>query len=180
MKQAMKTNYICPIAPTLCIDNVDIEPKVHDLSVGNHSHTYRGTWGYIHLPDLDSVKTLDSYELTLSAYQDPIHNLDFLVIEPRMFLLTAKEVESNVAVWKSQIAKVLMNYQAEPANITKATPTKPPPLEQISRKKPEIHMLKLMVWHSYGDQTDETSLRREHSTRGWWECEQKNNSRMGK
>ncbi|POW10466.1 hypothetical protein PSTT_06094 [Puccinia striiformis] len=143
-KKAMETTSSCPIAPTLCIDNLDFEQKVHDLSVGNRSHTYRGTWGYIHLPDLELVKTLDASELTLSAYQEAIRNLDSLEIEPKMFLPTAKEVASNVAVWKSQIARVLMNYLAEPADIAQATPTKPPPVEQIDHKKPELHMLKLM------------------------------------
>ncbi|KAI7958836.1 hypothetical protein MJO28_002627 [Puccinia striiformis f. sp. tritici] len=143
-KKAKETTSSCPIAPTLCIDNLDIEQKVHDLSVGNRSHTYRGTWGYIHLPDLELVKTLDASELTLSAYQEAIRNLDSLEIEPKMFLPTAKEVASNVAVWKSQIARVLMNYLAEPADIAQATPTKPPPVEQIDHKKPELHMLKLM------------------------------------
>ncbi|KAH9445354.1 hypothetical protein Pst134EA_031337 [Puccinia striiformis f. sp. tritici] len=97
-KKAMETTSSCPISPTLCIDNLDIEQKVHDLSVGNRSHTYRGTWGYIHLPDLELVKTLDASELTLSAYQEAIRNLDSLEIEPKMFLPTAKEVASNVAV----------------------------------------------------------------------------------
>ncbi|KNE91689.1 hypothetical protein PSTG_14908 [Puccinia striiformis f. sp. tritici PST-78] len=49
-------------------------------------------------------------------------------------------------MWLSGRARLLefLNYLAKPANITKATPTEPPPLEQIDHKKPEIHMLKLM------------------------------------
>ncbi|POW00018.1 hypothetical protein PSHT_13257 [Puccinia striiformis] len=89
LKIAMAKDPRCPIAPSLCIDNLDIEKKVHDLSGGKRSHTYRGTWGYIHLPDQQLVSTLNSSELTLSAYQEAIRNLDALVIEPWMFLPTA-------------------------------------------------------------------------------------------
>ncbi|KAH9443844.1 hypothetical protein Pst134EB_026235 [Puccinia striiformis f. sp. tritici] len=144
LKEAMSANPGRRIAPLLCIDNLDIEQKVHDLSVGNRSHTYRGTWGYVHLPDLELVNTLDASELTLTAYQDAIRQLDSLVIKPKMFFPTAEENESNVAVWKSQIATVLLKYLAEPENPAKATPTEPPPVEQINHKKPELHMLKLM------------------------------------
>ncbi|KAH9443423.1 hypothetical protein MJO29_008185 [Puccinia striiformis f. sp. tritici] len=132
LKIAMAKDPRCPIAPSLCIDNLDIEQKVHELSVGKRSHTYRGTWGYIHLPDQQLVSTLNSSELTLSAYQEAIRNLDALVIEPWMFLPTAKEKDSNVAVWKSQIARVLLKYLADPVDISKATPTEPPPVEQIN------------------------------------------------
>jgi hypothetical protein len=93
-----------PMVPSICIDNLDMEQKVHDLSVGNQSHTFRGTWGYIHIPNKDFMKTLDSSQLTMSAYQESIRGLESLVIKPAMLLPTAKENKTSVAVWKSQIA----------------------------------------------------------------------------
>ncbi|PLW28430.1 hypothetical protein PCANC_20815 [Puccinia coronata f. sp. avenae] len=66
--------------------NLDMEQKVHDLSVGNRSHTFR-----------ESIRGLES-----------------LVIEPAMLLPTAKENITSVAVWNSQIARVLMNQLTVP------------------------------------------------------------------
>ncbi|PLW57432.1 hypothetical protein PCANC_01769 [Puccinia coronata f. sp. avenae] len=124
--------------------NLDMEQKFHDLSVGNRSHTFRGTWGYIHIPNKDFMKTLDSSQLTMSAYQESIRGLESLVIEPAMLLPTAKENKTSVAVWKSQIARVLMNQLTVPKDKKKSILTFPPPVEKITPVIPEIYMLKLM------------------------------------
>ncbi|KAA1106873.1 hypothetical protein PGTUg99_024611 [Puccinia graminis f. sp. tritici] len=51
---------------------------------------------------------------------------------------------SEVEVWKSQIARFLMDYIALPLDKSKLMPTEPAVIDQISAKKPTIHMLKLM------------------------------------
>jgi hypothetical protein len=92
IKKDMAINKSCPIAPTICIDNIDMEQRVHDLSVGNRSKTFRGTWGYIHLPNASFLRTLDPEELTLAAYHDSIKKARAFSIEPKHFMPNAQGV----------------------------------------------------------------------------------------
>ena len=70
--------------------------------------------------------------------------LPSLQIEPYMFMPTQESEQSYQCVWKSQIATVLYNYVAIPNDLQDTIPRQPPPVEQISRLAPHIHMLKLM------------------------------------
>ncbi|POW15911.1 hypothetical protein PSTT_01799 [Puccinia striiformis] len=144
LKPVMSWQRGCPIAPTICIDNIDMEQHVHDISVGNRSNTFRGTWGYIHVPDPALLQTLNLEDLTLKAYLDSLERARDFTINPLHFMPTCEARESEVDVWKSQIAKVLMEHLAVPSDRSKAISTSPQALDQISHTKPTIHMLKLM------------------------------------
>ncbi|POW23086.1 hypothetical protein PSHT_00587 [Puccinia striiformis] len=151
IKKAMAVRSNCPIAPTICIDNIDMEERVHDLSVGNRSHTYRGTWGYVHVPNPTLIQSLNWDDLSLDSYQKSIEKFKNFSIEPAHFMPTAEARESEIDVFKSQIARVLLKHLAIPSNKSKAIPTNPPTLDQISHEKPTIHMLKLMDAPMDGD-----------------------------
>jgi hypothetical protein len=58
LRLVMASSKKSPMVPSICIDNLDMEQKVHNLSVGNRSHTFQGTWGYIHIPKADFMKML--------------------------------------------------------------------------------------------------------------------------
>ncbi|OAV96595.1 hypothetical protein PTTG_26274 [Puccinia triticina 1-1 BBBD Race 1] len=133
-----------PVAPTICIDNIDMVEKVHALSVGNRTHTFRGTWGYIHLPNPELLQSLDLDELALPEFYQAMELADSAPIEPQYFLPTADSNIVEEAVWKSQIVHVLRKYIAIPANNKSALPINPPIVDQISHEKPDIQMLKLM------------------------------------
>jgi hypothetical protein len=143
IKKVMRVDNMM-IPPSICINNLDMDQRVHDASVGHRSHTFRGTWGYIHLPNADFIKSLDQSELTLEAYQTAVHQLDKISIEPSMFLPTPKEIQTTAAVWKSQIAWVLSMHLTNPKDKSSAIPVKPPPVEVITPIIPKIYMLKLM------------------------------------
>ncbi|KNF03214.1 hypothetical protein PSTG_03479 [Puccinia striiformis f. sp. tritici PST-78] len=49
-----------------------------------------------------------------------------------------------MAVWKSQIAQVLLEHLCVPSDSSTAYSARPPPVEEISHEKPSVHMLKLM------------------------------------
>ncbi|KAH9452870.1 hypothetical protein Pst134EB_016821 [Puccinia striiformis f. sp. tritici] len=144
LKTVMAINKEIPMAASICIDNIDMEQRVHQSSVGHRSHTFRGTWGYIHLPNKKLLATLDCSQLTLDAYHEAIKQVPSMEIEPMMFLPTKAEQEVELAVWKSQIALVLHKYLATPLDKKTALPTEPPQVEQISHEAPNLHMLKLM------------------------------------
>jgi hypothetical protein len=144
IKKVMAWQSSCPIAPTICIDNIDMEQRVHDKSVGRRSNTFRGTWGYIHVPNQSLLRSLNLEELTLASYQDSLRKLKSFSIEPLHFMPTMKAKISGEQVWKSQIAKVLMEHLAVPSDRSLSIPTKPETIDQISHEKPTIHMLKLM------------------------------------
>ncbi|POV98547.1 hypothetical protein PSHT_13967 [Puccinia striiformis] len=144
LRSVMQDRKYAYVAPSICIDDIDMEQRVHDLSVGNRSHTFCGTWGYIHLPNRALLRNLDMSELTLQAYHTAIHGLQNLSIEPHMFLPLREGIKTEEAVWKSQIARVLLEHLALPSDTSAAYSTRPPPVEEISHEKPSIHMLKLM------------------------------------
>jgi hypothetical protein len=121
-----------------------MEQKFHNVSVGHQSHTFHGTWGYVHVPEHNLVATLKRPNLTLEIYHSAIERVKSMTINPCMFLPTAAELDKEEAVWKSQIASVLHQYLALPKNPSTAIPRDPPAVEQIAAKKPLIHMLKLM------------------------------------
>ncbi|PLW23728.1 hypothetical protein PCASD_12632 [Puccinia coronata f. sp. avenae] len=117
---------------------------VHQASVGNRSNTFRGTWGYIHVPNQTLLKTLDASKISLEAYQKSLESIKNMEINPFMFLPTIQEEQSKINVIKSQIARVL-NLLAEPKDKASAYPTKPcENIEPISHEPPKLHMLKLM------------------------------------
>ncbi|KAA1101822.1 hypothetical protein PGT21_030806 [Puccinia graminis f. sp. tritici] len=122
-----------------------MEERVHNVLVGNQSHIFRGTWEYIHIPNPNFVSSLDLSELALEAFLDSIEKSKSMKIEPRMFLPTLESDATKIAVWKSQIATVLNKYLALPKDPSTAISMTPPVVEQISAKKPNIRMLKLMV-----------------------------------
>jgi hypothetical protein len=43
LKQSMSISPQCPIAPSICIDNIDMEEKVRNISVGHRAFTFCGT-----------------------------------------------------------------------------------------------------------------------------------------
>ncbi|PLW46263.1 hypothetical protein PCASD_03796 [Puccinia coronata f. sp. avenae] len=144
LKKSMSISPQCPIAPSICIDNIDMEEKVRNISVGHRAFTFRGTWGYVHSPDAELIASLDQSELTLESYHNAIQQVKSMTIEPRMFLPSREEDQTIRAVWLSQIAKVLHQYFADPKDLKNAISPTPPVVEQISPRKPNIHMLRLM------------------------------------
>jgi hypothetical protein len=96
IRKAMVIKDGCAIAPTICIDNIDMEQRVHDLSVGNRSKTFRGKWGYIHLPNALFLRSLNPDELTLQAYLDSLKKVQSFSIEPKHFMPNAQGGNTSV------------------------------------------------------------------------------------
>ncbi|KAI7951306.1 hypothetical protein MJO28_006990, partial [Puccinia striiformis f. sp. tritici] len=103
-----------PWAPTICINNIDMEQKVQQLSVGNRLVTFHGTWGNIHLPDHALRLTLDFDQMNLKAYQDAICKVEQLQIELTMFLPSPKDED-------------VQDYNS-------AIPTEPPTVKKIRQQ----------------------------------------------
>ena len=144
IRKAMALTTSLPIALKICIDNIDMMQHVHQQSIGVRSHTYRGTWGYLHLPDNGLLDSLDVTHLSLESFHHALERVKSLDIHPYMFLPTKAEQAVKIQVIKSQIARVLYEYLSIPRDKTSAMLTEPPPLEVISHTPPDIIMLKLM------------------------------------
>ncbi|POW03187.1 hypothetical protein PSHT_11758 [Puccinia striiformis] len=139
---AMATTHI--LAPPICIDNLDMEQKVHQATIGRQTRMFHGTWGYVHVPSKNLMDTLDPAKLTREAYHDSLKKAASMTIEPELFLPTDSSGDEYALVLKSQIAQVMFDYVATPANKKDMLPLNPPPVKQITAEVPEIHMLKLM------------------------------------
>ncbi|OAV86765.1 hypothetical protein PTTG_29739 [Puccinia triticina 1-1 BBBD Race 1] len=135
IRSAMRTVPGVPLAPTICIDNIDMEERIGT----NPSAVY-----WQPLPHLELLANLDLPNMELSFFHEAMRSVEDLVIEPYMFLPLASEQRYEVSVYKSQIAKVLYKYLAIPEDPKSAIATRPSPLEPISAKRPDLLMLKLM------------------------------------
>ncbi|KAH9442005.1 hypothetical protein Pst134EB_028279 [Puccinia striiformis f. sp. tritici] len=142
VKDAMDASQL--IAPLLCIDNLDMEERVHKATVGKQTRMFHGTWGYIHIPSKTLMDTLDPSELTLAAYHASLQKAASMVIEPDFFLPSDPSRDEYALVLKSQIARVMLKYVATPADRKTMLPLDPPTVEQISTEASNIHMLELM------------------------------------
>ncbi|KAA1136013.1 hypothetical protein PGTUg99_021287 [Puccinia graminis f. sp. tritici] len=139
---SIKNNPI--ISPSICIDNLDIEQRVHTHGVGHRSMMFHGTWGYIHKPNPSLLASLDHSQLTLEAYNRALSEIPTLKIVPSMFLPTAEEDNHFELVMKSQISRVMRQYIATPINNKSAIPSNPPEIDLIDCSPLDINMLKLM------------------------------------
>ncbi|KNE91417.1 hypothetical protein PSTG_15164 [Puccinia striiformis f. sp. tritici PST-78] len=114
----MATTHI--LAPPICINNLDMEQKQ------------------------DLMDTLNPAKLPLEAYHYSLKKVASITIEPELFLPTDCSGDEYALVMKSQIAQVMFDYVATPANKKDMLPLNPPPVKQITTEVPEIHVLKLM------------------------------------
>ncbi|KAH9458328.1 hypothetical protein Pst134EB_010636 [Puccinia striiformis f. sp. tritici] len=144
IKRVMSLSKSPTLGPFICIDNLDIMEKVHKVAVGHRSMMYHGTWGYLQLPNQKLLESLDQSELNLNTYLQAIKDVPSMPIDPQAFMQTPAEEDLYYDVWLSQIARVLQEYIAVPAEREGAISTEPPVVEQISCQIPSIYMLKLM------------------------------------
>ncbi|KAA1102285.1 hypothetical protein PGTUg99_020910 [Puccinia graminis f. sp. tritici] len=144
LKTGMKLNGSFPLGTSICIDNLDMEQRVHTHSVGHRSLMFHGTWGYIHHPPSSLLATVNHDELTLDSYYKSLSNIPNLKLRPSLLMPTLEEDLHYEAVLKSQIARVMFNYIAQPLHKPTAIPMKPPPIDVIDPSPPKIQMLKLM------------------------------------
>ncbi|KAA1113943.1 hypothetical protein PGTUg99_020757 [Puccinia graminis f. sp. tritici] len=134
-----------PISPFICIDNIDFEERIHFQSVEKTSHMFHGTWGYVHTLDPTLIEGHNPKDFSLDSYKQAIKDSAKLKITPPMFMPTFEEEIHFRAAIKSQIAQVMMTYIATTDDPKKLVPLESPTIDQITAKKPQITMLKLML-----------------------------------
>ncbi|OAV84950.1 hypothetical protein PTTG_30923, partial [Puccinia triticina 1-1 BBBD Race 1] len=133
------------LAPFLCIDNLDFEERVHMKSVGHTTWIFHGTWGYIHHPSPELIASVPAPDLTIESYREAMSKVSEFDVHSRMLLPTPKEEVQWELVLKIQITEALLDYLGSPSDSLVSINTKPPIVDQLSNKSPDITMLKLMV-----------------------------------
>ncbi|KNF01069.1 hypothetical protein PSTG_05699 [Puccinia striiformis f. sp. tritici PST-78] len=144
LAKVMSLDVNSAFGPFICIDNLDMEERVHLVSVGHRSMMFHGCWGYIHTPPKDLLESLDLSEINLKTYHEALQTVQTMKIRPCNFLPNRAAEDHYVKVWKSQLATVMKKCIAVPANSDGAYSTQLPPLEVLSPTAPDFHMLKLM------------------------------------
>ncbi|PLW32063.1 hypothetical protein PCASD_18449 [Puccinia coronata f. sp. avenae] len=144
IKAVMSLDRYPDLGPFLCIDNLDIEEKVHMASITNQSMMFHGTWGYVQLPSKVLLESLDKSELNLGAYKKAIQDVPNMQINPSVFLPSHDDEQHYSLVMKSQIAQVMDECVGFLSDKEGAISTNPPVLEQILAKVPTVFMLRLM------------------------------------
>ncbi|KAH9453954.1 hypothetical protein Pst134EB_014055 [Puccinia striiformis f. sp. tritici] len=144
LKGVMSLTRSPDLGPFICLDNLDIEEKVHMASVENRTMMFHRTWGYVQLPCKSLLDTLDCSELNMAVYRNAIKDIPTMSINPNLFMPSPEAEDHYYSVWTSQIAQVMKDYIALPSHSDGAISTEPPVLDQISCEIPSIFMLKLM------------------------------------
>ncbi|PLW38725.1 hypothetical protein PCASD_11527 [Puccinia coronata f. sp. avenae] len=145
ISQKLSTENNKPIAPFLCIDNLDFEQRIHLKSQGKNSKMFHGTWGYIHQINHSLLSSVPPSNLTIDSYLAAMEKIPSLSVSPQMLIPSPEEEKNWILVLKSQIAKVLLQYIAKSADHHTKVPVTPPSIDQISNEPPDLTMLKLMI-----------------------------------
>ena len=119
------------IGSSICIDNLDIDERVHTQLIGNRTMMFHRTWGYIHIPSPSLMKMLNNLQLTLNAYYTTLRNIPSMKITPSTFLPSQDDNIHWEAVLHSQIAQVMRHYIGPPENNESFIPCSAPPIELI-------------------------------------------------
>ena len=69
LTQVMSLEQAPALGPFICLDNSDMQEKVHMVSVGQHNTMFHGTWGYVQLPAKSLLDTLDMSQINLASYK---------------------------------------------------------------------------------------------------------------
>ncbi|KAI7955392.1 hypothetical protein MJO28_005792 [Puccinia striiformis f. sp. tritici] len=134
-----------PLAPIICMDNIDFKESVHKKSVEKTSQMIHGTWGYLHVVDQELLEKFNLDDFSIDKYNQSILESETMPLKPSTFLPTQSTSCHFRAVIKSQITRVLLKYIAEPKDTMVELRKDPPEIDPIAVKKPNITMLKLMV-----------------------------------
>ncbi|PLW39630.1 hypothetical protein PCASD_08777 [Puccinia coronata f. sp. avenae] len=134
-----------PLSPLICIDNLDFEERVQFKSIEKTSHMFHGTWGYVHTINPHLLQSADPNDFSMKTLQKATKDLENMEISPTMFLPTCEQEVHFTAAIESQIAQAMMTYVAETDDPKSSIPLKPPPIDLITPKKPDIALFKLML-----------------------------------
>ncbi|PLW12041.1 hypothetical protein PCANC_20440 [Puccinia coronata f. sp. avenae] len=144
VKAVMSLERSPELIPFLCIDNLDIQEKVHTVSITDRSMMFHGTWGYVQLPSKALLDSLEKSERNLGAYQQAVQDVSTMQSNPSMFLPSHNDKQHYYHVMTSQFAEVMEEYVGFVSDKEGAISTKPPVLEQILPEIPTVFMLRLM------------------------------------
>ncbi|KAH9470516.1 hypothetical protein Pst134EA_007768 [Puccinia striiformis f. sp. tritici] len=134
-----------PMAPVICLDNLDFEEKIHEKSVEKTTQMFHGTWGYLHVPDKQLIDRYNPANFSLESYQEAIRESSNMDVKPSWFLPDFNSSAHFQAVLKSQITRVLLDHIATPADKKHPLQKDPPVIDPIAIKKPDFTMFKLMI-----------------------------------
>lgn len=76
--------------PLWCLDNIDIEARVHDKNVDSYSRMFHGTWGYLHDVPEHLLEDVSEEDINLKAYLDAVKKSQEVPVELDSFYLLAK------------------------------------------------------------------------------------------
>lgn len=137
------------IRPLWCLDNLDIEARVHDKRVEANSKVFHGTWGYLHEVPEHLTEDLTPEDLDLNVFSEAFERSKVQKIDMRLLIPTMAEELHFELAQKSQIATALVEHCLE-GNSQAITyckrnlPLCPPEVDPIQMYDPKITMFKLM------------------------------------
>lgn len=147
IKEMGSTNY--KIRPIWCVDNIDIEARIHDKKVEANSRVFHGTWGYLHeVPD-HLIQDMTAEDLDLKIFLEAMERSKVEPVNLTSLLPTMKEEEHFELVQKAQISKAFLKHCLDKGSKEEiyskgVLPTSPPKVDPIQMYDPKIIMFKMM------------------------------------
>ncbi|OAV94796.1 hypothetical protein PTTG_26880 [Puccinia triticina 1-1 BBBD Race 1] len=120
-------NSNAPLAPIICMDNLDFEESIHKKLVKKTTQIFHGTWGYLHVPDRQLIDQFDPQDFSLGSFKAAVQKLLEMKVQP------------------FQITCVLLDFLAIPEDKQYTLNKDLPVIDPINVKEPNITMFKLMI-----------------------------------
>lgn len=135
--------------PLWCLDNLDIEARVHDKKVEANSRVFHGTWGYLHEVPEHLTKDLAAEDLDLNIFSEAMERSKHQKIDVRVLIPTMAEELHFELAQKTQISNALVEHCLKDdiqamAYCKRNLPLCPPEVDPIQMYDPQITMFKLM------------------------------------
>lgn len=132
------------LAPTICLDNIDMQERVHNVRMDTRTKMYHGSWAYVHQLDDALLADVDPKAFKLDSFSSHLQPDPEKPFDPSDFFPNKTAQELWVLTVRAQIAKVAIRHVKYPRLAKKSRLFKLPPLDQIKCERPDIYMMKMM------------------------------------
>lgn len=137
------------IHPTMTLDNIDIQARIHDPRIESTTKMFHGSYGYLHFLPENLLKDIKSHEASVENLLKCIRHSQTQPFDISSMLPNQEESNHWNEVLKSQLSNALLTYIVKEDSpglkaCKKSLATTPPPIEPIEMYEPTILMLKMM------------------------------------
>lgn len=132
------------LAPSIVLDNIDMQERIHHTRLDARTKMYHGTWGYVHPIDQSVLEGLHENAFDKDKFLNLLKPNEDKPIDASTFFPDLNEQEQWKLRTLAQIGTVLIRHVKNPKSAKRSKLFRLPSIDQIKCVKPDILMLKMM------------------------------------